>query len=71
MINLNNLIEKILEELTSYTNVSYDDVKYVTIKEFDKTPYEKTKLNYIHFIDAIKPMEINTMINLEILYGNL
>lgn len=68
---MNNLIEKILEELTSYTNVSYDDVKYVTIKEFDKTPYEKTKLNYIHFIDAIKPMEINTMINLEILYGNL
>lgn len=68
---MNKLIEKILKELTSYTNVSYDDVKYVTIKEFDKLPYEKTKLNYIHFIDAIKPMEINTMINLEILYGNL
>jgi hypothetical protein len=71
VINLNNLIEKILKELTSYTNVSYDDVKFVTIKEFHKTPYEKTKLNYIHFIDAIKPMEINTMINLEILYGNI
>lgn len=71
MINLNKLIVKILKELKSCTNVSYDDVKFVTIKEFDKTPYDKTKLNYMHFIDAIKPMEINTMINLEILYGNI
>lgn len=68
---MNKLIENILKELKSYTNVSYDDVKFVTIKEFDKTSYEKTKLNYIHFIDAIKPIEINTMINLEILYGNI
>lgn len=68
---MNKLIVKILKELKSCTNVSYDDVKFVTIKEFDKTPYDKTKLNYMHFIDAIKPMEINTMINLEILYGNI
>lgn len=68
---MNKLIENILKELKSYTNVSYDDVKFVTIKEFDKTSYEKTKLNYIHFIDTIKPIEINTMINLEILYGNI
>lgn len=68
---MNKLIEKILKELKSYTNVSYDDVKFVTIKEFDKTSYEKTKLNYIHFIDAIKPIEINTMINLEILSNEM
>lgn len=68
---MNKLIENILKELKSYTNVSYDDVKFVTIKEFDKTSYEKTKLNYIHFIDAIKPMEINTMINLEILSNEM
>lgn len=68
---MNKLIVKILKELKSCTNVSYDDVKFVTIKEFDKTSYEKTKLNYIHFIDVIKPIEINTMINLEILYGNI
>lgn len=68
---MNKLIEKILKELTSYTNVCYDDVKFLTIKEFDKTPYDKTKLNYMHFIDAIKPMEINTMINLEILSNEM
>lgn len=68
---MNKLIVKILKELKSCTNVSYDDVKFVTIKEFDKTSYEKTKLNYIHFIDAIKPMEINTMINLEILSNEM
>ena len=68
---MNKLIEKILKEFTSYTNICYDDVKFLRIKEFDKTPYDKTKLNYMHFIDAIKPMEINTMINLEILSNEM
>jgi len=70
VIKINKLIEKRLKELTADTNVKYEDVKFVTIKEFEKMPYEKTKLNFLHFLDSLKDIEIQNMINFFLLCKN-
>ena len=45
------------------TNSSYQDVKEVTLIEFKRTPFVKTKHNYFVFIDNLKSSEINRMLN--------
>ncbi|CRV22925.1 hypothetical protein [Staphylococcus saprophyticus] len=60
---MNNAIEKCIQNLVAMTNSSYQDVKKVTLIEFKRTPFVKTKHNYFVFIDNLKSSEINRMLN--------
>ena len=61
--NMDNVIEKCIQNLVTMTNSSYQDVKKVTSIEFDRTVFAKTKHNYFVFIDNLKSNEINHMLN--------
>lgn len=67
---MNQLIIKKLKELQANTNASYKDIKFVTTKEFQRSPFKKSKLNYLHFLESLNDIEIQNMINFLLLCRN-
>ncbi len=60
---MNQAIENRIQALVSLTNRSYQDIKEITLIEFSRTPFDKTKHNYFIFIENLKSNELNHMLN--------
>ena len=60
---MNQAIKNRIQALVSLTNRSYQDIKEVTLIEFSRTPFDKTKHNYFVFIENLTSNELNHILN--------
>lgn len=64
---MNKMIEERISELAQEANVSKEIVGVLTRREFNLTVFEKTPLNFYHFLNDINADEISHLSNLYLL----
>lgn len=67
---MNNLIKNKILYFSEQTNGNSLKISLVTQREFSKTSFEKTTLNYLTYLDTLTVDEVNHMLNLLCLSEN-